>query len=147
MKTLAKIALACFALWLATAPALAAGEKAGQGSALDRFLGNEPQFFKLLPFNIPVIRDGGVVNQISFVISIETFGLTDKDKVIAARLKLQNAFLRDLYGVMALRHGDGRPYIAESVKIRLTRLAKNIVGGDAVKDVLIESSFNMRLKR
>ena len=147
MKTLARIALACFALWLATAPASAAGQKSGQGSTLDQFLGNQPQYFKLLPFNIPVIRDGGVVNQISFIISIETFGLTDKDKVIAARLQLQNAFLRDLYGVIALRHGDDRPYVAESVKIRLTRLAKNIVGGNAVKDVLIESSFNMRLKR
>jgi hypothetical protein len=147
MKTLARTALACFALWLAVAPASAAGQKAGEGSALDRFLGNQPQFFKLLPFNIPVIRNGAVVNQISFVISIETFGQTDKEKVIKARLKLQNAFLRDLYGVMALRHGDGRPYIAESVKIRLTRLAKNIVGGNAVKDVLIESSINMPLKK
>jgi hypothetical protein len=147
MKTLARIALACFALWLFTVPALAAGEKAGQGSALDRFLGNQPQFFKLLPFNIPVIRNGGVVNQITFIISIETFGQTDKEKVIKARLKLQNAFLRDLYGVVALRHGDGRPYVAESVKIRLTRLAKNIVGGSAVKDVLIESSLKMRLQR
>ena len=147
MKTLAKIAIACFALWLAAAPTLAAGQKAEAGGALDRFLGNQPQFFKLLPFNIPVIRDGRVVSQVSLIISIETFGQTDKEKVIAARLKLQNAFLRDLYGVIAIRHGDGRPFVAESVKIRLTRLAKNIMGGDVVKDVLIENAFNMRLKK
>jgi hypothetical protein len=147
MKSLAKIAIACFSLWLAMAPALAAGEKQGLGGALDHFLGNQPQFFNLLPFNIPVIRDGRVVNQISMVISIETFGRLNKEKVMAARLQLQNAFLRDLYGIIAIRHGDGRPYVAKNVKIRLTRLAKNIVGGNVVKDVLIESSFNKRLKR
>ena len=147
MKALARIAIACFALWLALPPALAAAKKAGPGNALDRFLGNQPQFFKLLPFNIPVIRDGKVVSQVSMIISIETFGQADKEKVMAARLKLQNAFLRDLYGIIAVRHGGGRPFVAESVKIRLTRLAKNIMGGDVVKDVLIESAYNMRLMR
>ena len=147
MKVLARIAIACFALWLALPPALAAGEKAGPGNALDRFLGNQPQFFKLLPFNIPVIRDGRVVSQVSMIISIETFGQADKEKVMEARFKLQNAFLRDLYGIVATRHGSGRPFVAENVKIRLTRLAKKIIGGNVVKDVLIDSSFHMRLKR
>ena len=145
MKPLARIAIACFALWLATPTAWAAGHKAGSGSAtIDRFLGNIPQFFKLQPFYIPVIRDGRVVNQVNLIISIETFGQANKEKVMAARLKLQNAFLRDLYGVIAVRHGNGRAYIAKTVKIRLTRLARKIIGGDVVKDVLIEASFTMR---
>jgi hypothetical protein len=54
--------------------------------------------------------------------------------------------LRDLYGVIAVRHGNGRAYIAETVKIRLRRLARKIIGGDVVKDVLIEASFTMRPK-
>ena len=147
MIPLARIAIAFFALWLATATAFAAGENAGPGNVIDRFLGNQPQFFKLLPFNIPVIRDGRVVNQVSLIIQIETFGQADKEKVMAARHKLQNAFLRDLYGIIALRHGDGRPFVVESVKIRLTRLAKNIIGGNVIKDVLIESVVNIRLKK
>ncbi len=146
MKPLARIAIACFALWLAAPTAWAAGHMAGRGTTLDRFLGNTPQFFKLQPFYIPVIRDGRVVNQVNLIISIETFGQANKEKVMAARFKLQNAFLRDLYGVIAVRHGNGRPYIAETVKIRLTRLARKIIGGDVVKDVLIEASFTMRPK-
>ena len=146
MKPLARIAIACFALWLAAPTAWAAGDKAESRSALDQFLGNYPQFYKLQPFHIPVIRDGRVVNQVNLIISIETFGQADKEKVMAARLRLQNAFLRDLNGVVAVRHGDDRPYIAQTIKIRLTRLARKIIGGDVVKDVLIEASFTMRPK-
>ncbi|MDH3241413.1 MAG: hypothetical protein OEO83_12180 [Alphaproteobacteria bacterium] len=131
----------------AAGPGLAAGGEAGSSSAIDRFLGNQPQFFRLLPFNIPVIQDGRVVNQVSLIVSIETFGLADKEKVMAARYKLQNAFLRDLYGVVAVHHGSGHPVIAESVKIRLKRLARDMLGGDVVKDVLIEAAINMRLSR
>lgn len=147
MKSISQIAIACFALCLVTATALAAGQKSSADRTLDRFLGNEPQFFKLLPFNIPVIRDGRVVTQVSLIVSVETFGLPDKEKVMAARHKLQNAFLQDLYGVVGIHHGDGRPFVAESVKIRLTRLARRIVGANVVKDVLIESSFNMRPRK
>ncbi len=149
MKPLASIAIACFALWLAAPTAWAAGDKAEghkaeSGSALDQFLGNYPQFYKLQPFHIPVIRDGEVVNQVNLIISIETFGQANKEKVMAARLRLQDAFLRDLNAVIAVRHGNGRPYIAQTIKTRLRRLARKIVGGDVVKDVLIESSFTMR---
>ncbi|MEE8140533.1 MAG: hypothetical protein V3T66_06430, partial [Alphaproteobacteria bacterium] len=92
MNPLARIAIACFALWLAAPTAWAAGHKAGPGTTLDRFLGNTPQHFKLKPFYIPVIRGGRVVNQVNLIIIIETFGQADKDKVMAARFKLQNAF-------------------------------------------------------
>lgn len=137
------LAVAAFA----SGPSLAAGEKSGGSSTIDRFLGNEPQFFRLLPFNIPVIHEGRVVNQVSLIVSIETFGLADKEKVMDARYKLQNAFLRDLYGVVAVHQGNGHPVLAESVKIRLKRLARNMLGGDVVKDVLIEAAINMRLNR
>ena len=144
MKPLARMAIACFALWLAAPTAWAAGDESESGGALDQFLGNYPQFYKLQPFYIPVIRDGEVVNQVNLIISIETFGQADKEKVMAARLRLQDAFLADLNGVVAVRHGNGRPYIAQTIKIRLRRLARKIVGGNVVKDVLIESSFTMR---
>ena len=149
MKSLSRIASALLVLcWVASETAYGASEeKPTSPGALDIFLGNHPQFFKLLPFNIPVIRDGNVISQVSMIISIETFGLDDKDKVIAARRKLQNAFIRDLYGVISVRHGTGRPFVAESVKFRLTRLAKNIVGQDVVKSVLIESVYNMQIQK
>ena len=146
MNRWACMILSIFFLALAAAPAGAAGEKRG-ASALDRFLGNQPQFFKLLPFNIPVIRDGRVVNQVSFIVSIETFGQANKEKIMAARYKLQNAFLQDLHGIVAIHHGNGRPMVARSVKIRLKRLAQQLLGGDVVKDVLIESAINMRVNR
>jgi hypothetical protein len=147
---MSRFILICFALAVAafaTGPGLAAGGKEHGSSAIDRFLGNQPQFFRLLPFNIPVIHEGRVVNQVSLIVSIETFGLADKEKVMAARYKLQNAFLRDLYGVVAVHQGNGHPVLADSVKIRLKRLARNMLGGDVVKDVLIEAAVNMRLGR
>lgn len=147
MRTSKACLMAFLALILAMAPAFAAGGAGKSPSAIDRFLGNQPQFFKLLPFNIPVIRDGRVVNQVSFIISIETFGLADKEKVMAARYRLQDAFLKDLHGVVAIHHGNGRPVLADSIKIRLKRLARQMLGGDVVKDVLIESAVNTRLNR
>ncbi len=147
MKSLARITFAVFALWFATGGAVAAAQEPGTISGMDKFLGNHAQYFKLQPFHIPVIRNGRIGTQVSMNITIETFGLEDKDKVMALRRRLQDAFLRDLHGVIAVRHGNGRPYVAASVKIRLTRLANNIVGEGVVKAILIETSQHMPLNR
>ena len=147
MRTLKAPIFALCVLMLGAVSAGAAGGGGKSPSAIDRFLGNQPQFFKLLPFNIPVIREGRVVNQVSFIISIETFGLADKEKVMAARYRLQDAFLTDLHGVVAISHGNGEPVVARSVKIRLKRLAQKMLGGNIVKDVLIESAVKTRLNR
>ena len=126
-------------------PAHGASEKHSPG-ALDRFLGNQAQYFKLDPFNIPVIRDGRVVNQVTLQITVETLGITDKNKVIAARQKLQSAFLTDLHGVISIRHGDGRPFDAASVKYRLMRRAEQVLGPGIAKNILIEHAFNRRVR-
>lgn len=138
--------LAAAFLMGSAAPSHGAAEKRRTPDALDRFLGNQAQFFRLDPFNIPVIRDGRVVNQVSLQVTIETLGIADKNKVIAARYKLQSVFLRDLHGVISVRHGNGRPFDASSVKYRLMRRAEQILGPGIAKNILIEQAFNRRVR-
>lgn len=137
-------AFVALAVGAGTAPAFAASKHHTPG-ALDRFLGNQTQYFKLDPFNIPVIRDGRVVNEVSLLITVETHGIANKNKIIAARQKLQSAFLSDLHGVISISHGNGRPFDASTVKYRLMRRAQQILGPGIAKDILIESAFNRRV--
>jgi hypothetical protein len=105
---------------------------------------NKPEFFRLDPFHIPVIRDGRVVNQVSVLVVIETLGVAHKDKVIDKRRRLYSAFLNDLHGVLSIRNGSGHALNAPAVKQRLKKRAEGILGPGVVKNVLIRSAMKRR---
>jgi hypothetical protein len=103
--------------------------------------GKEVQFFRLPVFNLPVIREGRVAQQVSVNVTIETSDIRARNKIIENRIKIQNAFLRDLHGVVSLSNGTDRALLVPTVKARLQRVADAILGPGVVKQILVENVY------
>lgn len=120
----------------------------GEGEVLSKLPGwlggDQPEFFRLPPFNVPTIRERGVVGQIALNITIETLGLANKRKVIEKRVYIQSAFLRDLYGVASINNGSGKALNLDTVKRRLRIVADRLLGEGVVKDVLVENAYTRK---
>jgi hypothetical protein len=124
----------------------AAGKKEKESndplSSLPGWLGGkEAQFFRLPMFNVPVIRGGQIVGQVSLSVMVETTDIRNKDTIIENRAKLQNGFLRDLHGVVSIDNGSGRALNVPTVKARLVRVAEKILGPGIVSNVLVENVY------
>ncbi len=116
-------------------------EEQGKATLQDWIGGDKAQFYRMPPFNVPVIRDGRPAEQVSLAITVETKGVDKRNKIIEKRTELRSAFLRDLYAVMSLRNGGRRPLNIDTVKIRLKRVADRVLGPGVVDDVLVEGAY------
>jgi hypothetical protein len=115
-------------------------DKDGALSGLTGWLGGEKaQFFRMPVFHLPVIREGRIAAQVSVNVTLETRDARNKNKILENHLKIQSAFLRDLYGLMSLNNGSGRALVVPTVKARLQKVADRVLGPDVVKDILIEN--------
>jgi len=113
------------------------GEKSAQDKVRAMFGGELIQHLPLPVFSIPVIRDNEVTDQVNIAIVVETKGEKNRDKVIAGRYKLYDAFLRDLYGLLAIKRADGQLFDQQVVKIRLARVSDKVLGPAVINNILV----------
>jgi hypothetical protein len=116
-------------------------EKPDDKTAKDKlramFGGDLIQHLPLPIFSIPVIRDNEVTDQVNIAIVVETKSDENRDKVIAGRFKLYDAFLRDLYGLLAIKRADGQLLDQQVVKIRLARVSDKLLGPGVINSILV----------
>ena len=100
-------------------------------------------------FSIPVIRNNEVTDQVNISIVPETKGDdnrdNNRDKVIAGRYKLYDAFLRNLYGLLSIKRVDGQLFYQQLVKIRLARVSEKILGPGLVNNILVSGILQLPL--
>lgn len=112
-------------------------DKSAQDRLREMFGGELIQHLPLPVFSIPVIRDNEVTDQVNIAIVVETKGEGNRDKVIAGRHKLYDAFLRDLYGLLAIKRADGKLFDQQVVKIRLARVSEKVLGQGVINNILV----------
>ncbi len=110
------------------------------------FGAGDTEYYTLQAFNVPIVRDGRIARHVSLLITLETRGVTNKDKILEARKRLRDLFLRDLHAVMSIRRKDGRSFKTSVLKKRLMAVSKRVLGEDIVRDILIEIAFQRRLR-
>jgi hypothetical protein len=122
---------------------------AGSGDVMSKLPtwlgGDKPEFFRLPPFNVPMIRSTGVMGQVSLMVTVETRGISNKATIIEKRRVLQSAFLRDLYGVAAMSNRSGRPVNLNTVKVRLMQVSDRVLGAGVVRDILVTNVYTRRM--
>lgn len=139
------VMLSCFGA-AASAQASAKGvEEKVRDGILRFFEDKQTQYFKMEPFNIPIIREGRVVKEVSLVVTVETVGVENQNKIIESRHKLQNAFLNDLHGVLSLQSDPDNPLNLRTMKVRLQRVADGVLGQGVATNVLVESAFTRNI--
>ena len=118
-----------------------------RGFKLENLLGaGDTEYYTLQPFVVSIVRDGRVARHVSLLITLETRGLANKDKILEARKRLQHSFFRDLHGVMSVRRKDGKSFKTSVLKKRLMAVSKRVLGEDIVRDILIEVALERRFR-
>lgn len=128
---------------LLAGPARAADE---HGAALPD--ADAMEYYDLMPMNIPVMTDQGLVQQVSVAVSLQCKP-GKREQIAAYKPKLMDAYLRELYGVL----GTGQAMIrndivdVEAVKSRLSDVTQRVVGPDLVSEVLLQSVHQYKPRR
>lgn len=129
-----------FALLSLAIPAMAAGHE-----AVPETVAGGPSYVRFPAIFIPIIQGDRVTRQIGVTLMLELAKGQEKQPIEEKRLQLNDAFVRDLYSFFQQRAGVKASDIDEMyLKDRLLKVADNVIGEKAVREVLIEQFFEQR---
>lgn len=121
-------------------PAMAADREAGP-----EMIAGAPSYVRFPPIFIPIIQGDQVTRQIGVTLMLELEKGKEKEPIEAKRIQLNDAFVRDLYAFFQQRAGVKSNDIDEMyLKDRLLKVADNVIGDKAVREVLIEQFFEQK---
>jgi hypothetical protein len=139
MRTFNKI-VPIFAALSFAFPALAANR-----DAVPEMIEGAPSYVRFQPIFIPIIQGDRVTRQIGVTLMLELVKGQEKPPIEEKRLLLNDAFVRDLYAFFQQRAGFTSNDIDETyLKARLLKVADNVIGEKAVREVLIQQFFEQK---
>jgi hypothetical protein len=139
MRTFRKIVPIFSALSFAF-PAMAANRE-----AVPEMIEGAPSYVRFQPIFIPIIQGDRVTRQIGVTVMLELKEGKEKPPIEEKRLLLNDAFVRDLYAFFQQRAGMKSNDIDEMyLKQRLLKVADNVIGEKAVREVLIQQFFEQK---
>jgi hypothetical protein len=104
-----------------------------------------PAYVRFQPIFIPIIQGDRVTRQVGVTLILELAKGQEKLPIEEKRLQLNDAFVRDLFAFFQQRASLHGSDIDESyLKGRLLKVADNVIGEKAVREVLIEQIFEER---
>lgn len=97
------------------------------------------EFVELDPLLLPIIDEKGVTQTVSLVISLEVSDVAKAEEVKKLAPRLTDAYIQDMYGVLN-RHValKGGVIQVSTIKARLNKISKEVLGEDMVNDVLLQ---------
>ncbi len=102
--------------------------------------GDTKEYVKLDPLILPVVDNDGVYQIVSMVVSLEVETLSEADKIKAAKPRLADAYIQDMYGIMNVHEGlkNGIVQVA-LVKERLNKITSKVMGDEVHAEVLLQA--------
>jgi hypothetical protein len=118
---------------------------AADREAVPEMIAGAPSYVRFAPIFIPIIQGDQVTRQIGVTLMLELAKGQEKEPIEQKRLQLNDAFVRDLYAFFQQRAGVKSNDIDEMyLKDRLLKVADNIIGEKAVREVLIQQFFEQK---
>ncbi len=98
-----------------------------------------PVYVRFNPLQLPLIGDDGIDQVIDIIVALEVPDDAAADQVIAMAPRLNDAILRDLYGVLHTSRimRDGVVNV-NAIKHRIIGVAQGIMGKELVRDALVQ---------
>ena len=98
-----------------------------------------PVYVRFNPLQLPLIGDDGIDQVIDIIVALEVPDDAAADQVIAMAPRLNDAILRDLYGVLHTNRimRDGVVNV-NAIKVRIVGVAQGIMGDELVIDALVQ---------
>jgi hypothetical protein len=104
-----------------------------------------PSYVRFPAIFVPIIEGDRVTRQIGVTLVLELAKGQEKPPIEEKRRQLNDAFVRDLYAFFQQRAGMRANDIDEMyLKERLLKVADNVIGDKAVREVLIEQFFEQK---
>jgi hypothetical protein len=130
---------------IVTALSVALPAMAADRDAVPEMITGAPSYVRFSPIFIPIIQGDQVTRQIGVTLMLELVKGQEKQPIEEKRLQLNDAFVRDLYAFFQQRAGMTSSDIDEMyLKDRLLKVADNVIGEKAVREVLIQQFFEQR---
>jgi len=98
-----------------------------------------PRFITMDALVIPVFKGERVAATIQIQVKLETAGVDNESKIAHLMPRLNDAFLRDLYGFLPRHLRKENRIDLSIIKRRLQRLGDKVAGPGVIKAVLIQS--------
>ena len=118
---------------------------AANREAVPEMVAGAPSYVRFQPIFIPIIQGDRVTRQVGVTVMLELAKGQEKPPVEEKRLLLNDAFVRDLYAFFQQRAGMKSNDIDEMyLKQRLLKVADNVIGEKAVREVLIQQFFEQK---
>ncbi len=112
---------------------------AGDAYAKEKESGGASEYVKMDPLVLPILDNDGVYQILNLVIVIEVGGINDADKVKAKKIRLNDAYIQNMYGMLneydAIRHGIIQVGV---IKDRLNIITSEMMGDDVHTEVLLQ---------
>lgn len=100
----------------------------------------ETAYVQLDPLAAPVIGGGKVRYNVMLTLSLEVGDQANKANVTRIMPRLRDAMLMELYARPVVRDDESGRIDLNSVKERMFGVARNVVGGGVVRDLLVVSA-------
>lgn len=120
-------------------PAMAADRE-----AVPELVAGAPSYVRFQPIFTPIIQGDRVTHQVGITLMLQLKKGEDKQDVETKRLQLNDAFIEDLYAFFQQRSEIQGGIDEHYLKTRLLKVADNVIGANAVQEVLIEQLFEER---
>jgi hypothetical protein len=113
------------------------GSGGGEDAEAATDSGEDGHYIQVDALTAPVIVRQRVRHHILLTLSIEVPRVSDKNQVARVMPRLRDAMLRDLYAAPIVREEDSGHLDLESLRERMLAVARQTVGTDIIKDVLV----------
>ncbi len=100
--------------------------------------GAQPIFVDLDPVTVPVIRDGRVIQHMTFVVVLQVETEEERGLVTKSMRRLTDAYIKELHVLLARRFVWDDGDIVPLVRKRLMAASEQVMGPEAVKEVLVK---------
>ncbi len=95
-----------------------------------------PEYVEIDPLILPLIQDGQVTHHVTLKVIVEV-AAGEKERVLLAKRQLTDAYLSELYGLLALRFVRRQPNALPLLRRRLLAVSERLLGPGIVGDILI----------
>ena len=118
---------------------------AANREAVPELIEGAPSYVRFAPIFIPIIQGDRVTRQVGVTLMLELVKGQEKSPIEEKKRQLNDAFMRDLYAFFQQRAGMTGADIDEAyLKDRLLKVADNVIGAKAVREVLIQQFFEQK---
>lgn len=102
-----------------------------------------PEFVEFEPLVLPLIQEGQVTHHITLHVVVET-NAGGKEQVLLAKRQLTDAYLSELYGLLARRFVRRQSNALPLLRRRLMVVSDRLLGPGVVSDVLLAEPSRRR---